>query len=176
MDHIVSSRDQPGQDHDLVTCAYCGVSCAVDDHGTLVDLTGGDVCTERGDDLTHATEREWVPGTDPFADARVEGPPAYVKPPSPRNRWRWWIVAGSVAASGGVAAAAILLAPGSPGPTSACQAQVERQNTFVASAVADGYPDTLSISQVMAIQMQDLKLIDDALKVCPGDTKIHTLP
>jgi len=37
----------------VVTCRFCGAACTADDHGTLVDATGGDVCTEHGDDLPH---------------------------------------------------------------------------------------------------------------------------
>lgn len=95
-------------------------------------------------------------------------------PVHPRRRWPWLVAVGAVAVAAGVTAA--LLALSGHGLTPACQAAVDRQNQFVTSAVADGYPDGLTISQYMAIQAADLRIINDALKVCPADTTIKTLP
>lgn len=39
-------------------CAYCGERLRPDENGTLIDETGGDVCTERGDDAPHLLEEE----------------------------------------------------------------------------------------------------------------------
>jgi hypothetical protein len=64
---------------------------------------------------------------------------------------------------------------GSPHPSAACRAAVARQNAFVESAIAQGYPD-VDISLGLAIQAQDLKITGDALKVCPGSVKIEVLP
>lgn len=38
-------------------CPACGATVTRDSHGTYVDETGGDVCTERGDDTPHLGER-----------------------------------------------------------------------------------------------------------------------
>lgn len=42
---------------DPVVCVACGQT-VTDDAGALVDETGGDVCTERGDDLPHVASDE----------------------------------------------------------------------------------------------------------------------
>jgi len=42
---------------DRETCPACGATVTRDSHGTYVDETGGDVCTERGDDAPHLGER-----------------------------------------------------------------------------------------------------------------------
>jgi len=108
------------------------------------------------------------PGHEPTTENRP------LVPIHPRRRWPW--IAGGAAATAGMVTAGLLLLGANPGLTPACQAAVDRQDRFVASAVANGYPDGVSIAQYMAIQAADLKIINDGMKVCPGDTKIRTLP
>ena len=52
-----------------VTCRHCSARCVIDDEGTLVDDSGGDVCTEHGDDDPHERELELAVADQAVVDA-----------------------------------------------------------------------------------------------------------